>query len=165
MTSSDDKLKVLFVCTGNICRSPLAENVFRHLVTEAGLADRFDVDSAGTSSYHIGDPPDARTAAVARKRGLELTGKARQLIKPDFSRFDYILLMDEDNQRAAQRLIGREAGHAEVHLLREFDDDANGDLDVPDPYFGGDRGFEHVHDIVERSGRALLARIRAEHGL
>lgn len=163
MTFSDDKLKVLFVCLGNICRSPLAEGVFRHLVEQAGLADRIEIDSAGTSSYHIGDPPDQRATTVARGRGIALTGASRQLIKRDLEWFDYVIVMDADNYEAAQHLAGGKRSSVHVHLLREFDAEAAGDLDVPDPYYGGARGFEKVHDIVDRSCRALLAHIRATH--
>lgn len=161
----DDKLKVVFVCLGNICRSPLAEGIFRHLVDEAGLGGRFEIDSAGTSSYHVGDPPDHRATTVARARGIALAGKSRQLIKADFDRFDYVIVMDADNYTAAQRLCPRDAARAQLRLLREFDAEGAGDLDVPDPYFGGERGFEAVHDMVDRSCRTLLARIRAEHSL
>jgi protein-tyrosine phosphatase len=165
VTSNGDKLSVLFVCLGNICRSPLAEGVFRHLVQEAGLDGAFDIDSAGTSSYHIGDPPDHRTTAVARTRGVRLTGAARQLTGEDLEQFDYIMVMDEDNHHAVKRIARTRAGRARVHLLREFDAEANGDLDVPDPYYGGTRGFEDVHDIVERSCRALLDHLRTQHGI
>ena len=158
------KLKVLFVCLGNICRSPLGEGVFRHLVKERGLADRFEIDSAGTSSYHIGDPPDPRTTSVARTRGVILTGAARQIRVEDLSDFDYVMVMDDQNLQNVRRLIGNNST-AEVRLLREFDPQADGDLNVPDPYYGGPRGFEDVHDIVHRSCAALLDHIRAEHDL
>jgi protein-tyrosine phosphatase len=162
MTSS--KLKVLFVCLGNICRSPLGEGVFRHLVNEAGLADRFDIDSAGTSAYHIGDPPDPRTQSVAQARGVRLTGAARQIRLHDFQDFDYVLVMDGQNMRNVRKLLD-DSATAEVKFLREFDPEARGDLDVPDPYYGGPRGFEDVHDMVHRSCAALLAHIRKEHAL
>ena len=165
VNQSGDKLSVLFVCLGNICRSPLAEGVFKHLVSEAGLANRFDIDSAGTASYHVGDPPDDRTSAVARARGIELTSKARQVIRDDLQRFDYVLVMDSQNYKNVKRLAGREAPRAEVRLLREFDSKADRDLDVPDPYYGGTRGFEAVHDIVERSCRGLLDYLRDQHDL
>lgn len=159
------KLKVLFVCLGNICRSPLAEGVFRHLVERAGLTERFEIDSAGTSAYHVGDPPDERTAEVALARGITLTGSARQITREDFRRFNYIIVMDRENLAAVQRLarISRPAG--KVLMLREFDEAAGNDRDVPDPYYGGPRGFEDVHDIVERSCAELLRHIRQEHQL
>jgi protein-tyrosine phosphatase len=156
---------VLFVCLGNICRSPLAEGVFRHIVEEAGLADRFDIDSAGTSAYHAGDAPDERTVAVARRRGLDLDHAARQVLQEDLQRFDYVLVMDTANRSKVERLAEQAAGRAEVRLLRAFDAEAGEDLDVPDPYFGGPDGFEDVHDMVERACRGLLEHIRTEHGL
>lgn len=163
MAEQPDKLNVLFVCLGNICRSPLAEGVFQHLVNEAGIAHRFHIDSAGTSGYHAGDPPDARTSTVARARGIELTSRSRQLLQEDLQRFDYLIVMDEDNRAGVERLARKKAPRAKVHLLREFDNEADGDLNVPDPYYGGPRGFEDVHDMVERSCRVLLEHIRRTH--
>lgn len=159
------KLKVLFVCLGNICRSPLAEGVFRQLVADAGLADRFEIDSAGTSAYHIGDPPDERTTAVARARGITLSGSARQIAREDFRRFDYIIVMDRENLTNVQRLARMVPPKGKVLMLREFDEAAGEDRDVPDPYYGGPSGFEDVHDIVQRSCAELLRRIRQEHQL
>jgi protein-tyrosine phosphatase len=151
---------------GNICRSPLAEGVFRHQVKQAGLSDRFEIDSAGTSSYHIGDPPDHRTTTVARARGIELTGRARQIKALDLRDFDYVLVMDEQNMARVQQLAKSSKPTAEVRMLRDFDDKAGDDeRDVPDPYYGGAGGFEHVHDIVERSCGRLLAHIRQQHNL
>lgn len=165
MPETSDKLSVLFVCLGNICRSPLAEGVFRHLVRDAGLENHFSIDSAGTSSYHTGDPPDQRTTSVAQARGIKLTGASRQLQSQDLHSFDYVIVMDEDNLAEVRRMARKQAPRAAVHLLREYDPEANGDLNVPDPYYGGARGFENVHDIVERACRALLAHVRAQHGL
>jgi protein-tyrosine phosphatase len=160
-----DKLRVLFVCLGNICRSPLAEGVFKHLVSEAGLAKHFEIDSAGTASYHVGDPPDPRTSAVARARGILLTSRARQLARSDLQSFDYVIVMDSENRHHVERLARHEARRAAIHMLRDFDADANGDIDVPDPYYGGPRGFDDVHDIVERSCRRLLDHLRQLHGI
>jgi protein-tyrosine phosphatase len=160
-----DRIGVLFVCLGNICRSPLAMGVFREVVREAGLADRFEIDSAGTSSYHTGSPPDSRTAGVARARGLVLEHAARQMVGDDLQRFDYVVVMDASNRGKVERLAQRVDGRAELRMLREFDPESNGDLDVPDPYFGGTDGFEDVHDMVERSCRALLQHIRGAHGV
>lgn len=158
-------LKVLFVCLGNICRSPLAEGVFRHHVNQAGLAARFTIDSAGTSAYHVGDPPDPRTVSVARTRGIELTGTARQIETNDLRDFDYVLVMDEQNLLRVRQLMKKTEPTARVHLLRDFDEHASEDVDVPDPYYGGPRGFEDVHDIVARACARLLAHIRREHNL
>jgi protein-tyrosine phosphatase len=160
-----DKISVLFVCLGNICRSPLAEGVFKHHVEEAGLTDRFEIDSAGTSSYHAGDSPDPRTTTVARARGIELRGESRQITTDDLARFDYVIVMDEENRAAVKRLAREKSPKAVVHMLREFDPEAHGDLDVPDPYYGGERGFESVHDIVDRAARAFLEHVRTRHRL
>ena len=163
---NEHRIGVLFVCLGNICRSPLAEAVFRAQVKRAGLEDRFYVDSAGTSAYHEGEEPDPRAKQVARARGVELTGRARQIYEADVHRFDYIVAMDESNRADVQRLVARAGRHApQVRLLREFDPEAGGDLEVPDPYYGGPDGFELVHDIVERACAGLLAHICAERGL
>jgi protein-tyrosine phosphatase len=158
-------IAVLFVCLGNICRSPLAEAVFRRAVEDAGLDDRFRIDSAGTSGYHVGEPPDARTAETASRRGVDVRGRSRQLGAEDVAAFDYLIAMDEDNREAIERLVGRADGAPEVRLFREFDPEADGDLQVPDPYFGGPRGFENVHDLVERSARGLLEYLAGRHEL
>lgn len=150
-----EKIGLLFVCLGNICRSPLAENVFRQLARERGVEHRFEIDSAGTSGYHDGDPPDRRTAATARARGLVLTGRSRRLTGADLRRFHYVLAMDAANLAEVERLRAASGGSAVVRRLREWDPDA-AELDVPDPYYGGARGFEEVHDMVERSCAALL---------
>ncbi|HUF75513.1 MAG TPA: low molecular weight protein-tyrosine-phosphatase [Longimicrobiales bacterium] len=148
--------RVLFVCLGNICRSPVAENVFRHLVEEAGLAEEFEIDSAGTGSWHVGESPDQRSASVARARGIELDGRARQVTAEDLSTYDHVIAMDRDNLRELQRLARGSAATARIELLRAYDPERDAD-DVPDPYYGGARGFENVFDIVSRSCRNLLA--------
>jgi len=155
----NDKVRVLFVCMGNICRSPLAAGIFRELVGRAGLADRIDVDSAGLGDWHAGELPDPRTRAVAERRGLKLTSRARQVVPADLDSFDLVVAMDEENVRGLERLRARAKRGTEVRRLREFDEDAD-DLDVPDPYYGGDEGFERVHDMVERACVALLEHIR-----
>jgi protein-tyrosine phosphatase len=160
-----DRIGVLFVCLGNICRSPLAEGVFRDIVEREELADRFHIDSAGTSDYHIGDPPDGRTVAEARSRGLELDHAARQMKDADLDRFDYIIAMDASNLGRIERLARRAPRSAELHLLRAFDPDAGDDLEVPDPYFGGADSFADVHDMVERACAGLLRHIREQHAL
>jgi protein-tyrosine phosphatase len=160
-----DRIGVLFVCLGNICRSPLAEAVFRHVVEEAGLGERFDMDSAGTSDYHTGDSPDPRTAEVAARRGVALEHAARQVLAADLERFDYVLAMDRANLGKLQSLAARSGGTAEIRLLRSFDPDGGHDHEVPDPYFGGSDGFEDVHTMVENACRGLLQHIREERGL
>jgi protein-tyrosine phosphatase len=159
------KVRVLFVCLGNICRSPLAEAVFRHVVERAGLADRFDIDSAGTSNYHIGESPDPRTMATAARRGVMVEHAARQLGTQDLDDFDYVIAMDASNLGRIERLARTHRGRAEVQLLRAFDPEAGDDLEVPDPYFGGADGFEHVQDMIERASEGLLAHIRARVAL
>jgi protein-tyrosine phosphatase len=157
-------IRVLFVCLGNICRSPLAEAVFRHLVDERGWADRFEIDSAGTSGWHRGSPPDARSTETARRRGITLAGRSRKVTAADLRSFDYVIAMDAENRAALGELHAHSGGTAEVRLLREFERDADS-LDVPDPYYGGPRGFDDVHDIVERGCAGLLAHVAAERGL
>ncbi len=158
-----DPIRLLFVCMGNICRSPLAESVFRHLARERGVEDRFEIDSAGTSGYHVGAPPDRRSAATALARGVRVAGSSRQLAARDLSRFDYVIAMDADNLAEIEALRAAAGGTAHVHRLREWDPEAGG-LDVPDPYYGGARGFEDVHDMVERSCAALLDHLLRERG-
>jgi protein-tyrosine phosphatase len=162
---TDQTLSVLFVCLGNICRSPLAEAVFRSVVVEAGLEDRFVIDSAGTSGYHDGEPPDRRTTAVAAGRGVTVQGTSRQITGTDVDSFDYLIVMDGENLRNVERMARNARGTPEVWRFREFDPQNTGDLDVPDPYFGGPEGFEDVHEIVDRSARGLLAYIRQQHDL
>ena len=157
---TEPTVRILFVCMGNICRSPLAEGVFRHLVQRAGLESRFEIDSAGIGDWHAGELPDPRTRAVARSRGLTLDSRARQVVEHDLDRFDFVIAMDEDNLRGLSRLRARVPTTTSVHRLREFDPEAD-ELDVPDPYYGGDDGFERVHDMIERSCAALLEHIRA----
>ena len=161
----NDPISVLFVCLGNICRSPLAEALFRKVVTDARLESRFRIDSAGTSGYHQGDAPDERTSAVAARRGVTVRGSSRQIVPDDLAAFDYVIVMDRENLGNVEALAREGPGRAAVHLLREFDPEADGDLEVPDPYFGGPSGFEDVHDLVERSAEGLLDHIRTEHDL
>ncbi|MGH8642037.1 MAG: low molecular weight protein-tyrosine-phosphatase [Burkholderiales bacterium] len=148
------KISVLFVCTGNICRSPTAEAVFKHCVREAGLAGRIVSDSAGTHDYHVGEPPDPRTQRAAKRRGYELGAlRARRVRRDDFERFDYVLAMDEANLWQLERLCPRE--HA--HKLKLFLDFGGGPpREVPDPYYGGPEGFERVLDLVEGAAQGLL---------
>jgi protein-tyrosine phosphatase len=154
-------IRILFVCLGNICRSPLAEAVFRHKVRDRGVEDRFEIDSAGTSGYHNGAPPDPRSTETARRRGVELAGQSRQLSAPDLRRFDYVVAMDEENLREIRALEAASGGSARIHRLREWDPEAPGG-DVPDPYYGGPSGFDDVHDIVDRSCDALLDHLLSE---
>jgi protein-tyrosine phosphatase len=153
--------RLLFVCLGNICRSPTAEGVMADLVRREGLAEEIEVDSAGTGAWHVGSPPDERASATATARGLTLAGLARRVQPSDFEEFDLILAMDGSNLRDLRALAPDAEARAKVRLLREFDPDASGDLDVPDPYYGGPGGFEDVFDLVTAACEGLLAEIRA----
>lgn len=155
-------IRLCFVCAGNICRSPTGEGVMRVLVAESGLADAITVESAGTGGWHAGDPPDRRSAAEARQRGITLAGSARQFRGSDFRRFDYVLALDAENASHLRRIAPDTAAGARVHLLREFDpagpDPVEG-LDVPDPYYGGAEGFARVFDVIDAACRGLLVHL------
>lgn len=161
------EVAVLFVCLGNICRSPTAEGIFRHLARERRLDHRLVVDSAGTGGWHVGEPADPRTLAAARRRGITWDHRARQVGVADFTRFDLLIAMDRRNLSDLLDVAPDEASRAKVVLLRSFDPStAPGDeLDVPDPYFGGDDGFERVLDLCERACAGLLDTLVRERGL
>lgn len=148
--------RVLFVCLGNIVRSPLAEHLFRKMAAERGLDGAFEADSAGTSIYHIGEPPDPRMRETAAKRGLTYAGRARHLEPEDLDLFDLILAMDRSNLRHIRELADDYGTKAKIRLLRDFDPQPGHEPDVPDPYYGGMAGFDHTYDIVSRSVEALL---------
>ncbi|NNF50453.1 MAG: low molecular weight phosphotyrosine protein phosphatase [Woeseiaceae bacterium] len=149
---------VLFVCMGNICRSPTAEGVFRHHAEQSGLIERLHIDSAGTHAYHVGEPADHRARAAAERRGISLQGIcARRVSSDDYERFDYILAMDEDNL-ARLRRDSPEEHLAKLRLFLEFAD--THETEVPDPYYGGTAGFEHVLDLVEEASRGLLETLK-----
>jgi protein-tyrosine phosphatase len=153
-------MKVLFVCMGNICRSPTAEAVFRQVVAAAAPEGDWHIDSAGTHAYHVGEPPDPRSIAAARRRGVDMSRlRARVFERDDFDRFDLVLAMDEDNlaHLAALRPTG---ARAELRLLLDYAPDA-GRRSVPDPYYGGTSGFEDVLDLVELAAEGLLAALDA----
>jgi protein-tyrosine phosphatase len=156
-------MRLLFVCLGNICRSPSAEGVMRALVCEAGLDGSIGLDSAGTGSWHVGSPPDARAVVAARARGIALEGSARTVSQDDFDDFDLVLAMDRANMRELRLLAPSEQARAKVRLLREFDPASAGaeDLDVPDPYYGAAGGFDEVLDLVQAACEGLLEQIRA----
>ena len=152
-----DKVKVLFVCLGNICRSPMAEGAFRYHVEQAGLADKFLIDSAGTAAYHVGNLADERMRGVAASRGLVLSSTARQITKEDTETFDYILAMDRQNFVDISDLSDHML--ANLYLMREFDEEKDQE-DVPDPYYGGIEGFENVYQLLMRSTKKLLEDIK-----
>lgn len=156
------KIKVLFVCMGNICRSPTAEAVFRHYVAQAGLAEHIHIDSAGTHDYHIGEAPDARTQRAAKQRGFDMSMlRGRQVGVEDFSRFDYVLAMDEANLSILERLRPRDA-ESHLGLFLQFAGH-HSEREVPDPYYGGADGFERVLDMVEDAAAGLLRHVREQN--
>lgn len=161
-------INVLFVCLGNICRSPVAEGVFRQLVTENGLSDQLKCDSAGTASYHIGELADRRTRDNAREHGLNLTHRARRMTGEDLAQFDYFVAMDEANFESIEKLMLRSVGvvnEDNTFLLREFDPDVSDQPSVPDPYYEDAAAFEEVYQIVLRCCRQLLIYITQQHSL
>ena len=147
--------RILFVCLGNICRSPTAEGVMRRLVSEHGLEDQIEIDSAGTGGWHVGAPPDARATEAAARRGTTLSGAARRFDpSTDFDRFDLILAMDAENRHDLLALAPDEEARAKVRMFLP------GDRDVPDPYYGGPEGFDEVLDLVEDAAAALVDELR-----
>jgi protein-tyrosine phosphatase len=156
--------KLLFVCLGNICRSPTAEGVMRHLVERAGITDDFEIDSAGTGSWHIGDPPDKRSVSAAAARGIQIGGRARQVTSADFDHYDMLLVADRHNFRDLQAIAPTDEAEAKIHYLREFDPMTTPEgLDVPDPYYGGPSGFDDVIDLVEAACNGLLEQVLAQN--
>ena len=152
-------IKVLFVCLGNICRSPSAEGVFRKLVKEQGLHEVIEIDSAGTHAYHVGSPPDSRAQEAARRRGIDMSGLVgRRVDAGDFYVFDYVLAMDESNEFHLRQMAPAE----EAYKIRLFLDYApqRDEREVPDPYYGGHTGFEHVLDLIEEASQGLLTEIK-----
>jgi protein-tyrosine phosphatase len=158
-------MRLCFVCLGNICRSPTAEGVMRDLVRREGLDETFAIESAGTAAYHVGELPDRRTRATAKARGIELTSRARHFQRSDFARLDLVLAMDRANRETLLALAPDELARGKVLLLRSFEPDAELDADVPDPYYGGQEGFERVFEICEAACRGLLAHLRRERRL
>ena len=168
--TSPDPFRICFVCLGNICRSPTAEGVMAALIADAGLADRIQVDSAGTGAWHVGAPADDRAAAEARRRGVELTSRGRQASPSDFFTFDLLVAMDHRNLADLCDLAPEPALRDKVVLLRSFDTESvaaagrhghpeSDFLAVPDPYYGGDSGFADVYDIIDAGCRGLLAHV------
>jgi protein-tyrosine phosphatase len=153
--------RVCFVCSGNICRSPIAEAVLRRMIDEAGLADRVAVSSAGTGGWHVGDPADPRAMTALRRRGYALDHAARQWRDVDFATTDLVVALDAGHYRHLTRLAPDAEERAKVRYLRSFDPANGDDLDVPDPYYGGAGGFEHVLDLAEVGCAGILAEIRA----
>ncbi|HCU81439.1 MAG TPA: protein tyrosine phosphatase [Chloroflexi bacterium] len=154
--SERNQTGILFICLGNICRSPLAEGIFQHKLRECGLQDQYIVDSAGTGDWHVGDLADPRMRATALRYGIDLKSRARQVNEIDFKTFDLLLAMDRNNYNHLLDMAKGEIERERVHMMRAFDPDSNDDFDVPDPYFGGDQGFEYVYHMLNRSCERLL---------
>ena len=161
--SDQPTISVLFVCMGNICRSPTAEGVFRHQVSAAGLDGRIEIESAGTHAYHVGNPPDRRARLAAERRGISLDGiRARRVEADDFERFNYIIAMDHDNLAILEEQA--EDGYRDkLRLFLEFS--SGPERGVPDPYYGGATGFERVLDLIEDASRGLLDELRSKNEL
>jgi len=160
-----EKVAVSFVCMGNICRSPTAEAIMRHLVREAGLDESIAIDSAGTGGWHVGEERDRRSRAVAKQRGMPITGPARQFVHADFARFDLVLALDDQNARELRQLAANDEARAKIHLLRKFEEGAAPGEEVPDPYYGGPEGFERVFDICLAACRGLLDHLKKTYQL
>lgn len=156
-----DKVKVLFVCLGNICRSPTAEGVFRHKISQANMENTIFVDSAGTHAYHAGEPPDNRAQKAALKRNIDLSGqRARRISHQDFLEFDYVIAMDYDNKENLLNICPQ--GYEDrIHLFLDFSD--CNEAEVPDPYYGQGRGFDIVLDLVEDAAEGLLRHIQSRY--
>lgn len=156
-------IQVLFVCMGNICRSPMAEGIFRREIAKAGLQDKIQHDSAGTHSYHVGAPPDTRAQGAIKKRGVDISDlRGRQVADADFDRFDYILAMDGDNLRLLKHQAPADK-HGKVRLLLSFSERYR-NQEVPDPYYGGVRGFEENLDMIEDAVAGLIGEIQQRVG-
>lgn len=154
-----NKVRVLFVCMGNICRSPTAHGVFRNLVQQEGLAGAVEIESAGTHAYHVGNPPDRRAQSTATTRGIDMSDlRARQVGEADFERYDYIIAMDQENyislsQQCPDEYVNR------IYMMMDFAPEMR-TREVPDPYYGGAQGFERVFDLVDAASRGLLMEIQ-----
>ncbi|MCC2625903.1 MAG: protein tyrosine phosphatase [Burkholderiales bacterium] len=155
-------LKVLFVCLGNICRSPLAHGILDNFVKENGYVDKIKVSSAGTSAFHVGSRPDPRTIDVCKKHGITLNSTARQFVANDFWEYDFILVMDHLNYADVLHLCENKEHRAKVLMLRSFDPEAHGMFDVPDPYYGGVNGFEEVFAMCNRSIQGFIAFLQSQ---
>ncbi|MGB0412881.1 MAG: low molecular weight protein-tyrosine-phosphatase [Coraliomargarita sp.] len=153
--------KILFLCMGNICRSPAGHCVFQHLVDQAGLSEHFEIESAGTIGFHVGSPPDSRMQQAMRAREIPIIGRSRQLKASDLAYYDLILAMDQDNLAGARGLDPTGRFHDRIRLFCEYCSE-HSDTEVPDPYYGGERGFEYVMDLIEDGCANLLEQLRPD---
>ena len=160
--SGNKKVKVLFVCLGNICRSPAGEGIFKKMVADCGLENEILVDSAGTSGWHEGDLPDERTREHGRRRGYDLNSRARKFVAGDFKKFDYIIVMDEENYNNVSKLAKDKNDLSKIHRMVDFSNKYNHDF-IPDPYYGGPADFELVMDLLEDACENMLEEIKAKH--
>lgn len=156
-----DPTKVLFVCTGNICRSPLAHAVFQNMIHSRGVQKEFEVESAGTHGYHVGENADPRMRSTAARRGVPFSHPARKLIQSDLEYYDVIFAMDRSHYDRLMHMAASAKNPAKIHMFREFDPLGDAAMDVPDPYYGGQNGFDDVFDIVERSSERILDALRS----
>jgi protein-tyrosine phosphatase len=155
-----EKVKVLFVCMGNICRSPTAHGVFERLVKDSGMSDWIEVDSAGTHAYHVGEQPDRRSQQTALTHGLDLSYiRARRVRSEDFDYFDYVLAMDQNNYRDLSQLCSLDNCH-KLHLFLSFAPQLKSQIEVPDPYYGGAKGFDNVYSMVAQASEGLIQHIQ-----
>lgn len=154
-------VEISFVCLGNICRSPLAQGVFQNLVNQKQLEQKIIVTSAGTSGWHIGDLPDERMCRTAQSKGIQLESRARQFQSADFNRFNLVLAMDHSNLARLEEIAPSNLSPEKLMLFRSFDPECNGNQDVPDPYYGGAKGFEEVYSMVKRTCPPLLDYIKS----
>jgi low molecular weight protein-tyrosine phosphatase len=157
-------VRICFVCTGNICRSPTAESIMRHLVEQRGLSNRIHIESAGTGSWHVGQRADARSRTAGSARGYSLDRRAQQFTHRFFDRFDYVLVADDDNRAHLEGLAPNEIAARKIHMLRDFDETSPKGSEVPDPYYGGPEDFEIVIDVCEAACRGLLDHLVREIG-
>jgi protein-tyrosine phosphatase len=154
--------RICFICLGNIIRSPLAQHLFSHKASEAGVADKYQVSSAGLGPWHVGEQPDSRMRRIASKRGIHMSGRAREFSPSEFEQHDLILVMDSENLQRLKALTRNEEQRRKIRMLREFDPDGGKHSPVPDPYYGGPNGFEEVYQIIDRSVEGLLEQLENE---